>query len=61
MVDGGFFLVMVSTGHDPRSENDERQLKFSTGMELVNGAYANEVPTELAYDIFDTFRLLYPP
>ena len=32
-----------------------RPLKFSTLTQAVIRAYANEVPTELAYDIFDTF------
>ena len=32
-----------------------RPLKFSTLTQAVIRAYANEVPQELAYDIFDTF------
>ena len=46
---------MVSTGDDPRLEDDASAQIFNTDMVLVSGAYANEVPTELAYDIFDTF------
>ena len=48
-------MVIGKAGNDPRSENDKRQQKFQQTVAVVSRAHANEVPQELAYDIFDTF------
>ena len=46
---------MVSMGDDPRLEDDASAQIFKEIYVLVSRGYANEVPQELAYDIFDTF------
>ena len=51
---------MVSVRVDPRLEDDASAQIFNTDMVMVSRAYANKVPQELAYDIFDTLDLLYP-
>ena len=46
---------MVSMGDDPRLEDDASAQIFKEIYVLVSRGYANEVPQELAYDIFDIF------
>ena len=48
-------LVMVSIRVGPRSQNGCVSKNFHVLFVVVIQAYANEVPQELAYDIFDIF------
>ena len=56
MVDGGFFLVMVSVRVGPRSENGCVSKNFHINTGSGNPAICQPVAMRLAYDIFDTFR-----
>ena len=47
--------VIGKGGDDPRLEDDASAQIFTTYTCLVIRAYANKVPQELAYDVFDTF------